>query len=130
MEYLADTVAIVRYFSKSGKIGKRALKILRDADAGEHEIYVSIISIVEIMYLAERNRIPLKLDETLSKITISDNYHIVDLDVDIIQNAKAIHGLELHDRLIVASARQLKLSILTNDTQILKSNLIDTIWDS
>jgi len=130
MEYLADTVAIVRYFSKSGKIGKRALKILRDTDAGEHVIYVSIISIVEIMYLAERNRIPLKLDETLSKITISDNYHIVDLDVDTIQNAKAIHGLELHDRLIVASARQLKLSILTSDTQILKSNLIDTIWDS
>ena len=129
MEYLADTVAIVRYFSKSGKIGKRAFKILKDADAGEHEIYVSIISIVEIMYLAERNRIPLRLEETLSKIALSDNYHIVELDVDAIQNAKTIHGLELHDRLIVASARQLNLPILTNDTVIVKSNMIEAIWD-
>jgi predicted nucleic acid-binding protein len=129
MEYLADTVAIVRYFSKTGKIGKRALKILRDTDAGEHVIYVSIISIVEIMYLAERNRIPVKLEETLSKIAISDNYHIVDLDVDTIQSAKTIHGLELHDRLIVASARQLNLPILTNDTVIVKSNMIEAIWD-
>jgi len=127
MEYLADTVAIVRYFSKSGKIGKRALKILKDADAGEHEIYVSIISIVEIMYLTEKNRIPLRLEETLSTIAISDNYHIVDLDVDTIQNANTIHGLELHDRLIVASAKQLNLPILTNDTVIVKSNLVEVL---
>ena len=96
MEYLADTVAIVRYFSKTGKIGKLALNILREADNGEHVIYVSIISIVEIMYLAERNKVPLKLDETLSKILLSDNYNIVDLDVDTIHSAKIIHGLELH----------------------------------
>jgi len=129
MEYLADTVAIVRYFSKTGKIGKLALNILREADNGEHVIYVSIISIVEIMYLAERNKIPLKLDETLSKILLSDNYNIVDLDVDTIHSAKIIHGLELHDRLIVASAKELNLSILTSDNEIVKSNLIDVIWD-
>jgi PIN domain nuclease of toxin-antitoxin system len=88
---------------------------------------VSIISIFEIMYLAERNRIPFKLDETLSKIAISDNYHIINLDVDIIQNAKSIHRLELHDRLIVASARQLNLPKLTSDSEITKSSLIATV---
>ena len=59
MEYLADTVAIIRHFAKTGVIGKRAKQILRNADAGKNTIYVSIISIVEIMYLAERSQLPL-----------------------------------------------------------------------
>jgi PIN domain nuclease of toxin-antitoxin system len=114
---------------KDWKNGKDALKILRAADVGEHVIYLSIISIIEIMYLAEKNKIPIKLDETLFRIGLSDNYQIVDLDVDIIQNAKTISGLELHDRLIVASARQFSLPILTNDAEIIKSKLLVTIWD-
>ena len=51
MEYLADTVAIIRHFARTGVIGKKAKQILRDADAGKNTIYVSVISIVEIMYL-------------------------------------------------------------------------------
>ncbi len=57
MEYLADTVAVVRHFSKSGKIGKDAHDILRQADVGKNTIWISIISIAEIMYLSEGNRI-------------------------------------------------------------------------
>jgi len=34
MAYLADTVAIIRHFSKSGKIGKRAKQIPKNADDG------------------------------------------------------------------------------------------------
>ena len=58
MQYLADTVAIIRHFASVGKIGKAAKSILQDADNGKNKILISIISIVEILYLSERNRIP------------------------------------------------------------------------
>jgi len=128
MEYLADTVAIVRHFAKSGRIGSVARQILRDADAGKNTIYVSIISFVEIMYLAEIDRIPINLDDTKKQFNESDNYHIVDLNIDIIEVAKNIPGLELHDRLIAASSNYLGIPILTNDPDISDSGLIEVIW--
>ena len=128
MEYLADTVAIIRHFAKTGVIGKRAKQILRNADAGKNTIYVSIISIVEIMYLAERNKIPINLEEVKEQLNESDNYQVVDLSLDIIEVAKPIQGLELHDRLIVATGKYLAIPILTSDLLISNSNLIDVIW--
>jgi hypothetical protein len=49
LQYLADTVAIIRHFANVGKIGKAAKLILQDADSGKNTILISIISIVEIL---------------------------------------------------------------------------------
>ena len=99
MEYLVDTVAIIRHFAKTGVIGKKAKQILRDADAGKNTIYISVISLVEILYLAERNKIPINFEEVKRRLNESDNYQVVDLSLDIVEVAKTIQGLELHDRL-------------------------------
>jgi PIN domain nuclease of toxin-antitoxin system len=63
VRYLADTVAVIRHFAKAGKIGKTAKQILQDADNGRNTILISIVSMIEILYLSERNRIPLDLKE-------------------------------------------------------------------
>jgi PIN domain nuclease of toxin-antitoxin system len=128
MEYLADTVALIRHLSGTGRIGKAAKEILKAADQGEHIIYISIISMVEIMYLAEGNRIPVDFRTIKNKIIKSDNYHIIDLDMEIVETAKEIRGLELHDRLIVATGKYLKIPILTCDRSIQESSAIRTIW--
>ena len=80
MEYLADTVTIIRYFAKTGKIGKRAKAILNDAEKGKHRIFISVLSLVEIMYLSQKMRISTNLAETLTIINNSENYMIVDLN--------------------------------------------------
>ena len=128
MEYVADTVAIVRHFAKVGKIGKAAKEILRDADNGQHTIMISIISLVEILYLAERHKIPLDFDVVKFQLRHLDNYKIIDLDLDIVETAKHVQGLELHDRLIVASALSLQVPMLTCDQVIQDAGLVTTIW--
>lgn len=128
MEYLADTVAIIRHFANVGKIGKAAKSILRDADNGINKILISIISMVEILYLSERNRIPLNLEEARRKLLRLDNYEIVDLDLGIVETARTVQGLELHDRLIVSTALSLNVPILTSDQIIRDSGQIDVIW--
>ena len=128
MHFLADTVAIIRHFANVGKIGKAARSILLDADNGKNKILISIISMVEILYLSERNRIPLNLEEMRSKLLHLDNYEIVDLDLEIVETARNVKGLELHDRLIVSTALSLNAPILTSDKIISASGDIDVIW--
>ena len=128
MQYLADTVAVIRHFASVGKIGKAAKSILQDADNGKNKILISIISMVEILYLSERNRIPLNLKEVKRKLLHLDNYEIIDLDLDIVETAKAVQGLELHDRLIVSTALSLNVPVLTSDQIISDSGQVDVIW--
>ncbi|NIM12448.1 MAG: PIN domain-containing protein [Candidatus Aminicenantes bacterium] len=128
MEYLADTVALVRHMSGAGKIGRKAKEILKSADRGDSTIYISIFSMVEIMYLAEIGKISVDFDEIKKRITDSDNYRLIDLNIEIVETGKEIKDLELHDRLIVATAKYLKVPILTSDEEIQKSNSIKSIW--
>ena len=128
MQYLADTVAIIRHFANVGKIGKAAKLILQDADSGKNTILISIISIVEILYLSERNKIPLDFEDVRRKLLPLDNFRIVDLDFDIVETAKTVQGLELHDRLIVATSLSLNIPILTSDQIIKDSGQVDVIW--
>lgn len=128
MQYLADTVTIIRHFAKTGKIGKAAKSILQDADKGKNTIFISIISIVEILYLSERNKIILDMEDVRYKLLPLDNYKIVDLDFDIVETAKNLQGLELHDRLIVATALFLDVPMLTSDQVIRDSEQVSVIW--
>lgn len=129
MQYLADTVAIIRHFAMAGKIGKAAKLILRDADHGKNTILISIISVVEILYLSERNKISLEFEEMKHWLLHLDNYKILDLDLDIVETAKTVQGLELHDRLIVSTALSLNIPILTSDQIIKDSGQVGVIWD-
>lgn len=128
MEYLTDTVTIIRHFSGTGKIGKKAKDILIGTETGKHHLYISTISLVEIMYLSEKNRIMINLGETLKLIHSSINYSIVDLKSDIIQIAEHIHIPEIFDRLIVATAKYLDIPVLTCDKIITERRIVEVIW--
>lgn len=128
MEYLADTVTIIRHFSETGKTGKKARSILDDTEEGKNHLYISVISIVEIMYLSEKRRIKINLTETLNIINNSANYSIIDLTPHIVMIAKNIKFPELHDRLIIATAKFLEIPILTSDKEICKIDGIKAIW--
>ena len=128
MEYLADTVAVIRHFSETGKIGKKAFEIIDGIERGEHHCYVSTISLVEILYLSEKRRIDISLEKTLEKIKDSENYSVISLTAQIVKLAESIDFPEIFDRLIISTAKYLKIPILTSDKKISSANFIETIW--
>ena len=128
MEYLADTVTVIRHFSETGKIGKRAFEIITGTKRGEHHCYVSTISLVEILYLSEKKRINISLEKTLEKINGSENYSMISLTSQIVKLAESIDFPEIFDRLIISTAKYLKIPILTSDKEISSANFIETIW--
>ncbi len=90
MDCLADTVTVIRHFSDAGQIGRKAYELISGVERGQHHCYVSTISLVEILYLSEKNRIPIHLGEALEKLNNSENYSIVDLTPEIVGVAEQI----------------------------------------
>ncbi|MFH1486476.1 MAG: PIN domain-containing protein [Chloroflexota bacterium] len=129
MEYLADTVAIVRHLCEHPALGPQAAQILRDADAGEHHVYLSAITLIEVLYLSEAKRVDVHLDEIIRYVSDSVNYEIVPINADVIVAAADVHDVsELHDRIIVGTAKWLGVPILTGDEIISESKHVQTIW--
>ena len=129
MEYLADTVAIVRHLCRHPGLGAQAAQILRDADDGRHHIYLPAITLMEVLYLSEAKRIDVNLNELIERISKSVNYEIVPVNADVILAAVGVDDVpELHDRIIVATAKYLGVPILTGDEVISRSKHIQAIW--
>lgn len=128
MEYLADTVVLIRHFVKADKLPLKVRSILSEVDNGQGVIWISVVSLMEILYLAEKNKINLNLQQAIEEIERSKNYKVIDLTVSIIKVANEIKDLELHDRLIAATAKYLGMPLLTSDKQIIESRQVDTIW--
>jgi PIN domain nuclease of toxin-antitoxin system len=128
MDCLADTVMVIRHFSGAGKIGRRAYEFINGVERGEHHCYVSTISLLEILYLSEKNRIPIRLGSAMEKLNKSENYSIVDLTPEIVGIAERIEFPDIFDRLIMATAQYLGIPVLTSDKDITSKNVIKTIW--
>ena len=129
MEYLLDTVTIVLHFSGRGRIGRTAAHILDTIEERDDLLVISVISLMEIMYLAERNRITINLTETLERIESSSKYVIIDLSPEILRVAETIDFYELHDRLLLATARWLDIPIMSSDEAFEDVPGIDVIWE-
>ncbi|MGD9707736.1 MAG: type II toxin-antitoxin system VapC family toxin [Candidatus Delongbacteria bacterium] len=127
MQYLLDTVTIIRHFTGNKNIGASAKKILDCSD--EVKFYISAISLMEIMYLAEKKRINIDLKDTLERIRKSSLYYIVDLTPQIIEAAVEIDFYELHDRMILATAKWLDIPIISSDSKFKSVTGIVSIWD-
>jgi PIN domain nuclease of toxin-antitoxin system len=129
MDYLADTVAIVRHLRNHPALGPEAARILRETDAGLHRIALSGITLMEVLYLSEAGRIDVPLTELVSIISHSRNYEIVPVDADVVIAAIGIDDVpDLHDRIIVATASHLGVPILTGDRVIAASSHVQTVW--
>ncbi|MEK7276886.1 MAG: PIN domain-containing protein [Chloroflexota bacterium] len=126
--YLADTMAVVSHFANR-RLGHQAAEIFRETDGDEHQIFLSAVTLMEILYLSERKRINIGPAELLAQIQGSTNYAVLPLDANVILTAATIADVpELHDRMIAATGKYYQLPVITNDPVLAKSKHITTIW--
>lgn len=83
----------------------------------------------EILFIAKKGRLSLGFTATVAKIEALDNFEIAVLDLDVLKIAESIDApLEMHDKLIVATAIRYDACLITRDEQITKSKMVKTIW--
>ncbi|MBF0278942.1 MAG: hypothetical protein HQM13_14165 [SAR324 cluster bacterium] len=68
------------------------------------------------------------LNETLEEIHSRENYKIIELDDKILKVAQTIQFPELHDRLILATAKWLDVPIISSDGDFHDVEGINAIW--
>lgn len=129
---LLDTHVWVWWLSDPNKLPARAAKAVQEAVA-DRAIYVSSISAWEIAMLVSKARLSFTMDarDWIAKSEALDFFHFVPVD-----NAIAIRSVRLPkpfhrdpaDRIIVATAMTMGVSLVSSDTKILKYPHVKTIW--
>lgn len=127
-----DTHALVWWANGDGAVSKKAKAAIdRELDGGQ--IVVSAISAWEIAMLVEREKLVLSMDVAswLATVSAIDAVRFVPVDVEIGLKSVDLPG-EFHkdraDRMIVATARKLAVSLVTRDEKIRAYKHVKTIW--
>jgi PIN domain nuclease of toxin-antitoxin system len=129
MNFITDTHALLWWFTDSPKISPKASEIFENCERGENIIFVPSIVIAEALSIFEKKRITFDFKKLLRKINDSDNFVIIALDSTILQKMVELKDVpELHDKIIVSTARYLNLPIITKDEFLRNLSYIKTIW--
>jgi len=95
------------------------------------QVAVSSISLVEIVYLAEKRRIdPTTLDRILALLEVRELFVESLVDRSILQALAAIDRAQvpdMPDRIIAATAAHLGVPLITRDAKI-RASSVPTIW--
>lgn len=129
MNAVADTHALLWWFADSPKLGKKAARIFQGCEDGTAVIFIPTIVIAEALSIFDKKRLNFNFKQLFAKITKSENYVIIPLDLPILQKMFELRDIpELHDKIIVSTAKYLDVPLITKDTILKKLPSPKTIW--
>jgi len=128
MDYVTDTHSIIWYFTEDPRLSTKALEAF-ERTIKEGLIIIPSVVLAEIMFIAKKGEITLTFEDTLKRIEELENFDIAPLDVDILKVADRMEAdLEMHDKLVVATAVYFDAALITKDRSITDAGLCSTIW--
>ena len=130
---VADTQSVLWYLAKSPDLSAKARDAMRGAIAGGGKIHVSAITIVELVYLTERGKVPMaaleKLDARLRDVT--SPFRLAPIDHQVARTTAQIPRddvPDMPDRIVAATAVAMGIPLVTSDTKLRKTPAVETIW--
>ena len=127
--YVTDAHALLWFLLQDPKLSKKALKIFRACDLGKEIVVIPSIVLLECMYVCEKKRVSFDFQDVIHKLEGTFNYPIYPLDEEVILQCPSLRQVvEMHDRIIVATARLLNAKLITKDANIVGSNVVETVW--
>jgi PIN domain nuclease of toxin-antitoxin system len=132
MVAIADTHAVIWYLFSDPRLGKAASAFIDDAIANGNHIGVSAITVIEMVYLTEKGRIPQNAVYDLHAATSDPKavlqYVALDENIAIRMIDIARQDVpDLPDRIIAASANFYNVPVLSRDERMRRLRL-QTIW--
>jgi PIN domain nuclease of toxin-antitoxin system len=129
MNYVADTHALLWHFTDSPKISSRALALFAACERGECVIFIPTIVIAESLSIFDKKKLSFDFKKLLKMIHESENFLLIPLDYPILQKMIDLKEIpELHDKIIVSTAKYLNVTIITKDEMIRSVDHIKTVW--
>lgn len=129
MNFVTDTHALLWWFTSNPKIGSKASEIFEKCERGECVIFIPSIVIAEALSIFDKKRVSFDFKSLFKKINESENFVIVSLDFPILQKMVDLKDVpEIHDKIIVSTAKYLNLPVITKDEAFQDLPHIKTIW--
>jgi PIN domain nuclease of toxin-antitoxin system len=129
---IADTHAIIWYLLNDPQLSNRSRQFFEDAAGTGDQVGVSAISLVELVYLEEKNRVTSGILNLLFGALEQPDPLLVEFVVDraITRKVREIPRFEvpdMPDRVISATALLHDVPVITRDQRIAASS-VPTIW--
>lgn len=129
---VADTHTVIWYLLQSPKLSSNASAALDAVSLSVGSIYIASISLIEIIYLVEKARIPkIALERLLTTLSdLNSCLALAPLDIDVVQAVSKLSRdavPDMPDRIIAATALHFDLPLVTCDSK-LRATMLKTIW--
>jgi len=128
VKLLLDTHAVIWAVEGDARLGSKARKRLEETPLDS--IAISDISLLEIALLASKNKISFRTSTKSFLLGLSQYCTVLPIDPSIASEAATLklpQG-DPFDRVIVATARRHKLTLVSRDKQITASKLTKVVW--
>ena len=132
IQAVADTHTIIWYLFADLRLSSTAHNTIEKIATDGNKVGIASITLVEIVYLSEKNRISEKtLERLLNAIDKEDSVLTeIPLDRNIVKALTQVERTQipdLPDRIIAATALYFKVPVISRDSKI-KLSSISTIW--
>lgn len=129
---VADTHTVIWYLFGDSQLSQAARTTIEDAGAAGEHVAFSSITLAEIVYLAERDRIRPETLERLLQSVEGENAVLVEIPFDrtVARAMVSIRRSEvpdLPDRMIAATAHCLGVPVISRDKMI-QASRITAVW--
>jgi PIN domain nuclease of toxin-antitoxin system len=123
---VADTHSLAWYPENSPRLSQDARLAFASINRGDSMGIISTIVPAELMHISERGRVAVDFEMVVSQFRRSQNFRIVNLDFDVLM--RNLSDFELHDRMIVATALLVGAHVITRDSVIRNSGIVECVW--
>jgi PIN domain nuclease of toxin-antitoxin system len=132
LQAVADTHAVIWYLYDDRRLSAPARSVFEGASTSGDTVGMSAITLVEIIYLVERSRIPSEALRRLEHRLAAGGsvLEVLALDHETASTVARVDRNQvpdLPDRLIAATAVRFGVPLLTRDARI-QSSTVTTIW--
>jgi PIN domain nuclease of toxin-antitoxin system len=129
MRFVADTHALLWWFIDSPKISPTVAKIFENCEKGETIIYIPSIVLAEALSIFEKKRVSFDFRKLFKMMQGAENFRLIPLDFHILQKMLDLKEVvELHDKIIVSTAKFLRVPLITKDKILHNISAIKAVW--
>lgn len=129
---VADTHTALWHLFGDARLSAAAAAFISDAATARRKIAISTISLAEVVYLVEKNRLPPSVYQELTQ-ALADPEHVFTEAVftaDIVQAMRQVPRAEvpdMPDRIVAATAVYFDVPVISRDRRIRAASL-KTVW--
>ena len=128
MHYVLDTHTLIWYFIGSKRLQRSAKQAIEECGRRGGLLLVPTIVLAEALDIAEKQRVTFDFAEMYRLIRAESTFEIIGFSPEIFSEVVKIKRVkEMHDRIIVATARFYRAGIITKDKIIRESGEVETL---